>query len=78
MSNLEKRWLLAKDFLKDPSILDSYQHKYVLLLDHSIDVSHQNLLMAIEQTEDRGWMLHNVACAERSGRMYALMCRKQE
>lgn len=78
MSNLEKRWLLAKDYMKNPSILDFYPHKYVLLLDHSIGVSHQNLLMAIEQMENQGWMLHNVACAERSGRMYALMCRKQE
>ncbi len=77
MSNLEKRWLLAKDFLNNPSILDSYPHKYVLLLDRSIDVSHQNLLMAIEQMETRGWMLHSIAFAETAGRMYALMCRKQ-
>ena len=27
MSNLEKRCLLAKDFLKEPSILDSYPYK---------------------------------------------------
>jgi hypothetical protein len=74
---LEKRWLLAKDFLKSPTILDSYLYKYVLLLDHSIDLSHQNLLMAIEQMENQGWMLHNVACQE-GGYMYGLMYRKQQ
>lgn len=77
MSNLGKRWLLAKDFLSDTRIVDSYPHKYVLLLDHSIDVSHQNLLIAIEQMEKRGWMLHSIACTESAGYMYALMCRKQ-
>jgi len=77
MSNLEKRWLLAKDFLKNPSIIDSYPYKYVLLLDHSLDMSHQNLLMAIEQMENRGWMLHNITGRENVGYMYALMCRKQ-
>jgi hypothetical protein len=77
MSNLEKRWLLAKDFLKNPSLLDSYPHKYVLLLDSSMDVSHQNLLMAIEQMENQGWMLQNITGTDSAGRMYALMCRKQ-
>jgi len=77
VSNLGKRWLLAKDFLNNPPMLDSYPHKYVLLLDHSIGVSHQNLLIAIEQMEDRGWTLHSIACTESAGHMYALMCRKQ-
>ena len=75
MANLGKRWLLAKDWLKDPSILDSYLHKYVLLLDYSSDVSHQNLLEAIEQMEKHSWMLHNIACRE-GGYMYALLSRQ--
>lgn len=75
MSNLEKRWLLAKDLIDDPSMLDIYPHKYVLLVDRSIDVSHQNLLAAIEQMENRGWTLHNVAGPETNGNMYALMRR---
>jgi hypothetical protein len=78
MSNLEKRWLTAKDFLKNPSILDSYLHKYVLLLDQSsLGVSYKNLLMAIEQMENQGWMLHNITYSGNARGMYALMCRKQ-
>jgi hypothetical protein len=75
MSGLEKRWLLAKDLLKSPSILGSYLHKYILLLDHSLDLSHRNLLMAIEQMENQGWTLHSIACTE-GGYMYALMCHQ--
>lgn len=76
MSNLEKRWLTAKDFLNDPSMLAIYPHKYVLLVDRSSDVSHQNLLAAIEQMEIRGWVLHNIAGADPNGNMWALMHRK--
>ena len=77
MSNLEKRWLFARDFLNNPSSLDSYPHKYVLLLDYSLDESHQNLLMAIEQMENRGWMLHSIACTGSTAQMYALLYHKQ-
>ena len=76
MPGLEKRLLLAKSFLKDPSILDSYPHKYILLLDHSLDLSHQNLLEAIEQMERQGWTLHNMTSIE-NAYLGALMSRKQ-
>jgi len=77
MSNLKKRWLSAKDYLNNPSFLDSYPHKYVLLLDYSLDQSHQNLLMAIEQMENRGWMLHSITCTGSIAQMCALLCHKQ-
>jgi len=77
MSNLQKRWLGAKDFLNNPSLLDSYPHKYVLLVDQSADMSYHNLLMAIEQMENRGWVLNSIASRDSAHSMYALMCRKQ-
>ncbi len=77
MSNLKKRWLYAKDYLNDPSFLDSYPHKYVLLVDFSRDVSHQNLLMAIEQMESRDWMLHSITCTGSVALMCALLYHKQ-
>jgi hypothetical protein len=78
MSDLGKRLLTAKDFLKDPSILDPYPHKYVLLLDQStLSVSHKNLLTAIEQMEEQGWVLHSVTYSGNARGMYALMSRMQ-
>ena len=77
MPNLEKRWLSAKDYTRDPSLLDPYPHKYVLLADRSGDISHQNLLIAIEQMETRGWTLNNVTCLGDSALMYALMSRRR-
>jgi len=76
MSTPEKRLVMAKDFLKNPSILDSYPYKYILLLDRSMDLSHQNLLAAIEQMEAQGWMLHNVTSTENAC-LGALMYRKR-
>ena len=70
---------VLKDFLKNPFVIDSYSHKYVLLVDSSRDLSNQNLLIAIEQMENRGWMLHNITHSVGPGGsnfMRALMCRK--
>lgn len=76
MTNLDKRWITAKEFLANPSSIDAYPYKYLLLFDVSGDWSHQNLLMAVEQMEDRGWELRGTAMAGQGG-MYALMGRKQ-
>lgn len=77
--DLKKRYIDARDFLSNPQIIHSYQHKYVLLYDISNDISHKNLLIAIEQMENQGWMLHNITSRFNSnGVMYALMRRRSK
>ena len=72
-TNLEKRLLEAKDLLDNPTLLDAYPHSSVLVMDPSMDWSHQNLLIAIEQMENHGWQMRGIACE--GTLMYALMSR---
>lgn len=67
--------LLAKDCIRDPSIIDAYPHPYVLVLDQSLDTHHPHLLVAIEQMEDRGWSLHSISERHEIGYVCALMRR---
>lgn len=76
MSHLDKRWITAKEFLENPSSIDAYPYKYLMFFDISADASHQNLLMAIEQMEDRGWELRGFTSGSGQSGMYALMGRK--